>query len=296
MSLTVVIGVLAAQFATAIVGGVSLLYLAARLWKAPRITWRRSLALCLMLMATSAVGALVARLVAPDRPAEGLLWAVSLFVGVFGLQWWWARFFLGTSSGRALAIWLSAWIPLILCMWAIAVTARDNLLETFIVPTGSMAPNIIGVHADCVCSNCDWPFSVSLSQWEPDRGTLSPERRPCETACINCRKLHRVGIDAEPRAGDRIAVDKRSAVRRWSVIAFRKPPERTELYIKRLVGLPGETVEISGGELFVNGGLLRKDRNRPRQPFLTPGVSCKGSGQFPTFCNGVRGWHVRQIQ
>lgn len=39
---------------------------------------------------------------------------------------------------------------------------------------------------------------------------------------------------------------------RGDVIVFESPEERTKTYVKRLVGLPGDTLEMRGGELFRN--------------------------------------------
>lgn len=39
---------------------------------------------------------------------------------------------------------------------------------------------------------------------------------------------------------------------RGEVIVFRNPKNTKQYYIKRVIGLPGETVEISGGEVLVN--------------------------------------------
>lgn len=62
--------------------------------------------------------------------------------------------------------------------------------------------------------------------------------------------------------GDRILVMKYLyplfPPRRWDVIVFREPMRGKENFIKRLVGLPGETVEIVGGEVFINGQVAHK--------------------------------------
>lgn len=56
---------------------------------------------------------------------------------------------------------------------------------------------------------------------------------------------------------DKIFVDKLSyrfrSPERGDIIVFKYPLDRKKDFVKRLVGLPGETVEIRKGELFVNG-------------------------------------------
>ncbi|MHC4472817.1 MAG: signal peptidase I [Planctomycetota bacterium] len=59
------------------------------------------------------------------------------------------------------------------------------------------------------------------------------------------------------RPGDRVLVNKLTfAVRspeRGEVVVFRNPEDRTKNYIKRVVGLPGDRVEIRDGTLYLNG-------------------------------------------
>jgi XTP/dITP diphosphohydrolase len=65
--------------------------------------------------------------------------------------------------------------------------------------------------------------------------------------------------------GDRILVDKFihriQEPRRWEVIVFRYPLNQSTNYIKRLVGLPGETVQILDGDIWINGKIERKPRD-----------------------------------
>ena len=44
--------------------------------------------------------------------------------------------------------------------------------------------------------------------------------------------------------------------RRGDVIVFMHPQDQSELFIKRIVGLPGEVVEVKGNSAWVNGKLL----------------------------------------
>ncbi len=45
-------------------------------------------------------------------------------------------------------------------------------------------------------------------------------------------------------------------IRRGDVVVFRYPLDATKSYIKRIVGLPGETVQIRQGLVYVNGSWI----------------------------------------
>lgn len=64
---------------------------------------------------------------------------------------------------------------------------------------------------------------------------------------------------------------------RYDIVIFRYPDDETQLYVKRIIGLPGETVTIRDGLVFINDSLvpLRDDfiREAPRGnygPFYVP--------------------------
>lgn len=46
------------------------------------------------------------------------------------------------------------------------------------------------------------------------------------------------------------------SVKRGDVIIFKYPADPTKNYVKRVIGLPGDVVEIDGGEVYVNGKQL----------------------------------------
>ncbi len=60
--------------------------------------------------------------------------------------------------------------------------------------------------------------------------------------------------------GDRIFVDKRayehSAPERGDLAVFVYPEDESREFVKRIVGLPGETIEIKDGKVLINGAVL----------------------------------------
>lgn len=64
--------------------------------------------------------------------------------------------------------------------------------------------------------------------------------------------------------GDRFLVNKttyqRRPVRRGDVVVFRVPSEPCLKWVKRVIALPGDTVEVKDNEVFVNGNRLERER------------------------------------
>jgi signal peptidase I len=73
------------------------------------------------------------------------------------------------------------------------------------------------------------------------------------------------------QVGDRIIVDKLSYhihdVHRGDIVVFARPPLEDQEYadlVKRVIGLPGETISAKGGSVYINGHKLS-------EPWLPPG-------------------------
>jgi signal peptidase I len=136
----------------------------------------------------------------------------------------------------------------------LALLLKWKLVGAFIVPTGAMAPTVEGNHADVVCANCGMKYAVSMSMQ-----ALTPwQRESLHAACSNCGQQSEIAAREPILRGDRILVEKISRPRRWDLMVFQCPEDRRINYIKRVAGMPGETVEIADGDLFVNGRRLTK--------------------------------------
>ena len=146
----------------------------------------------------------------------------------------------------------------------LALIFRAFLVEPFIIPTGSMADCLLGAHATRTCPACGWEFNFAplRSGTSTGVGFVCPP----EVICPNCHlRIATVAEQTVPRAGDRILVHKWPSAlpgllrpQRWDVIVFRDPADPDQHYIKRLAGLPGETVEILDGDVFIDGRIARK--------------------------------------
>ncbi len=204
----------------------------------------------------------------------------------------------------------------IVIAFTLALLFRAFEAEAFVIPTGSMAPTLMGRHKDLACESCGRDFRVGCSAEEDDqsqslRAELAQREREladlkANTAggglqqreevrrrievleselgpisqlrtrlaskmvpaarCPNCGHVTRVVEGAggqmryDPRypsfSGDRILVNKFvydfREPQRWDVVVFKYPEEAKTNYIKRLVGLPGETVSIVGGDIWTS--------------------------------------------
>ncbi len=123
------------------------------------------------------------------------------------------------------------------------------------IPTGSMAPTLYGRHKELTCPSCRIDFQIGAStELDDSSGYVVKDRRIERTLCPNCRRE----IDARNAPvfnGDRIIVNKQvGTYERFDVVVFKNPEEGHVNYIKRLVGLPGETIRIRQGNLWMRRG------------------------------------------
>src|ERR1700733_15006378 len=80
--------------------------------------------------------------------------------------------------------------------------------EGFVIPTGSMAPTLMGRHKEIVCPECGYTFTVNADREVDSTGRgASTGRRVEWGTCENCRFQTPVG-DTPSFSGDRIYVMK----------------------------------------------------------------------------------------
>ncbi|NOX56779.1 MAG: signal peptidase I [Planctomycetes bacterium] len=105
-----------------------------------------------------------------------------------------------------------------------------------------MAPTLYGRHKDVTCEKCGYSFAVGASDEVDELEYLIT--RINTALCPNCRYENAVR-ELPVFKGDRILVTKFtyefSRPRRWDVAVFKYPEEPKTNYIKRIVGLPGES-------------------------------------------------------
>ncbi len=158
------------------------------------------------------------------------------------------------SLRRATEIAISALIGVI--VWR--TWYLEGMPVTVYVDSGSMAETLLGPHRDIVCGECSFAFVCGC-----DRQASDPR-----AVCPNCGYSGNDVRDWPELPGDRVLVhlgtfDLRQP-RRWEVVALRTPGRESELSTKRVVGLPGESVEIRDGDVYIDGEIARKTLDQQR--------------------------------
>lgn len=148
--------------------------------------------------------------------------------------------------------------------------------EAFVIPTGSMAETLFGYQKEITCVECGYTFPVNASDEAEGKDGIKMHVGKC--TCPNCRQRYHLVLDqvenADPtpggdiaqdlsdpgwKSGDRVLVVKYIydlfEPERLDVVVFKFPEKPQENYtqmnyIKRLIGLPGETIVIRGGDVF----------------------------------------------
>ncbi|MEM9418776.1 MAG: S26 family signal peptidase [Planctomycetota bacterium] len=147
----------------------------------------------------------------------------------------------------------------IVIAFILAFIFRAYVVEAFIIPTGSMAPTLLGEHVALRCEQCGYEFAVDQSG-QPNR--MTPNRL-LTAPCPMCKYPQPVPLSSPTQTGDRLLVQKYvyyvAEPTRWDVVVFKNPqrlndngtPGPKTNYIKRLVGLPNESLHLIDGNVYV---------------------------------------------
>jgi signal peptidase I len=117
---------------------------------------------------------------------------------------------------------------------------RSFVIQPFNIPSGSMLPTLyIGDYV----AVAKWPYGYSRYSF------------PFGFPGFDGRILGRL-----PHRGD--------------VVVFRHPTENADL-IKRVIGLPGDTVAVTGGRVILNGHLMRREPLSAARVKISPNSPCR---------------------
>jgi signal peptidase I len=102
---------------------------------------------------------------------------------------------------------------------------RSSVIEAFKIPSGSMIPTLlVGDHI--FVNKFAYGFKIPFSDWFFDEAIYIIDRE-------------------HPQSGD--------------IIVFKYPRDESTYYIKRVIGIPGDTVEIRNKRLYINGKIAARE-------------------------------------
>lgn len=155
----------------------------------------------------------------------------------------------------------------IVIAFALAFVFRGFVVEAFLIPTGSMAPTLLGKNMLIRGERSGYEWTVGpldyfprTTEPTPLQGTAS--RKLEVTDPMTLEKVP-PKIGAPLRAGDRIFVIKYLESlfdpSRFDIVVFKNPTDPSVNYIKRLIGLPGDQIALVDGDVFARPASMADD-------------------------------------
>ncbi len=159
---------------------------------------------------------------------------------------------------------LREWLSSIIWAVVLVFIIRNFIIQPFKIPTGSMEPTLLGIEKVCpVCHRTDFRYNEKRCRYDGaslktihtgDRilvnkfiyGAKTPDRIPFTATLLPFIQLPAF---RSPRRGD--------------IVVFHYPGDLKIDYVKRLIGLPGEKLEIKNGKILINGTPVSTPQCRP---------------------------------
>ncbi len=87
-------------------------------------------------------------------------------------------------------------------------------------------------------------------------------------------KVPSASMETTVMTGDRLIANRLSYIfsepQRYDIVVFKFPDDESKLYIKRIIGLPGETVHIVNGEVYIDDSTEPLRTDFLHEPMRTP--------------------------
>ena len=197
--------------------------------------------------------------------------------------------------------WFRSMVELSILFLIAVMMLRGFVLEGYLITTGSMAPGLLGLHRQVECPECGFDFAFGMT-FDDSLADGQGEGQKQFARCPNCGQ-HHINVDAVPLThGDQLLVHKGvfdlRSPRRWETAVFRNPANPGEAYVKRIVGLPGDELQVIAGDIFLKGRIAQKDLETQRETrievFDLAHMAKNDEWQIPWL--PVGGWSVEEGQ
>ena len=118
-------------------------------------------------------------------------------------------------------------------------------------------------------------------------------------------QVHGQSMEPTLHSDQRLVVEKVSyhfhGPRRGDIVVLESPQQSSELLIKRVIGLPGETVEIRQGWVYINGQeldepYLERSTGGNWRPIIVPPLHVFVLGDNRSFSNDSRAFGMAPIE
>jgi signal peptidase I len=231
---------------------VAALWLAARVWRLPKRSWTRVLWVVLIQLFLGFVNLAISLSSRGDPNTELVVAILSGGIGIV-VSVWLIRRLLGGSTGRSIGTWV-VYTVLLGALFVPVILATQEFMGTYVNDANSMAPNIRGPHrVETLPDGSHLVIGVSVA----NEAIGLPGGRVNGGIVAETYEFRDIREPVgEPRSADRIICNKTKRPMRWDAIVIKYPKDTSILYSKRLVGLPGERIEIRDGAAWVNGEKL----------------------------------------
>ena len=140
-------------------------------------------------------------------------------------------------------------IRFLLTVGILAIALRSFLFAPFNIPSESMLPRLLVGDYLFVAK---WPYGYSRYSF------------PFGIVPISGRIP-----SGEPKRGD--------------IVVFKYPGDPSQDYIKRVIGLPGDIIQMKNGQLFINGEGVPKVKVADFIERASPNTTCRGQAGAPDF-------------
>jgi signal peptidase I len=122
-----------------------------------------------------------------------------------------------------------------------------------------MAPALLGQHKSTICPCCRHPVCVGVIDTAAPSGKTDPMWGAC---CPNCG-CGELELEGQPvSVGEQLLVNRclfdLRRPRRWEMAVFLSPLVPLRAFVKRVVGLPGESIQLREGDVYIDHDIARK--------------------------------------